>query len=145
MPGTFAQADLTIVQNLVFKTGFRFEDVHIDVDDYQTLRITNASGATVTPSFQVKGGTLKYNTGLFNAGLNSTTGIYNGNEGAVKAYNLFNFAASYKVNKNTRLSLGIENLFNEEYFPARVQWFMQPGFYSKDRGTAFTVGVSVRY
>ncbi|NII28973.1 TonB-dependent receptor [Pseudoflavitalea sp. X16] len=318
----FAQADLTIVQNLVFKTGFRFEDVRIDVDDYQTLRITNASGATVTPSFMVKGGTLKYNTGLFNAGLkynrfelfspfisfsqgfsvmdiglalrdakvnsidkintdavkvnnfeigfdsrykglqftaaayrstsklgieviydpatglfntarspelvygfelaaayrfnrtltvggsysytegkrdinnngkynddvdlymngrriaapkatgnvtwtplqaldlmlnytgimnrerfakNSTTGIYNGNEGAVKAYNLFNFAASYKVNKNTRLSVGIENLFNEDYFPARAKWFMQPGFYSKGRGTAFAVGVSVRY
>ena len=318
----FAQANLTILQDLVFKTGFRFEDVSIDVDDYQTLRITNASGATVTPSFAVKGGTLQYNTGLFNAGLrynrfelfspfvsfsqgfsvmdiglalrdakvssidkintdavkvnnfeigfdsrykglqftaaayrstsklgievvydpatglfntarspelvygfelaatyrfnraltvggsysytegkrdiddngkyndevdrymngrripapkvtgnvtwaplpvvdltlnytgimnrnrfakNTTTGIYNGNEGAVKAYNLFNFAASYKVNKNTRLSLGIENLFNEDYFPARAQWFMQPGFYSKGRGTAFTVGVSVRY
>lgn len=318
----FVQADLTIAKDLILKTGFRFEDVNIDVDDYQTLRITNATGGTVTPSFNVKGGTLKYNTGLFNAGLkynrfewfspfvsfsqgfsvmdiglalrdakvnsidkintdavkvnnyeigfesryeglvftaaayrstsklgievvydaatglfntarspeliygyefaanyrvssalnvggsysytegkrdiddngkyddkvdmymngrriaapkvtgsatysplqeldltlnytgimnrnrfakNATTGIYNGNEGAVKAYNLFNLAASYKVNKNTRLSVGIENLFNEDYFPARAQWFMQPGFYSKGRGTAINIGVSVRY
>lgn len=318
----FVQANLTIIRNLILKTGFRFEDVNIDVDDYQTLRITNASGATVTPSFNVKGGTLEYSTGLFNAGLrynllewfspfvsfsqgfsvmdiglalrdakvnsidkintdavkvnnyevgfesrykgllftaaayrstsklgievvydpatglfntarspeliygfelaasysvdpamqvsasysytegkrdiddngqyddkvdmymngrriaapkltgsaswsplqvldltlnytgimnrnrfakNASTGIYNGNEGAVKAYNLFNFAASYKVNKNTRLSVGIENLFNEDYFPARSQWFMQPGFYSKGRGTAINLGVSVKY
>lgn len=318
----FVQADVTILQDLVLKTGFRYEDVSIDVDDYRTLRITNASGATVTPSFDVKGGTLKYNTGLFNAGLkynrfelfspfvsfsqgfsvmdiglalreakvnsidkintdavkvdnyeigfetrysglfftasayrstsklgievvydpatglfntarspemiygfelaaqyrfkpslivsgsysytegkrdindngkynddadlymngrriaapkitgsvtysplqtldvtlhytgigsrnrfskNATSGIYNGNEGAVKAYNLFNFTASYKVNRNTRLSLGIENLFNEDYFPARAQWFMQPGFYSKGRGTAVNIGVSIRY
>jgi iron complex outermembrane receptor protein len=76
---------------------------------------------------------------------NTTTGIYNGNEGAVDAYNLFNLAASYKVNKNTRLSIGVENLFNEDYFPARAQWFMQPGFYSKGRGTAINIGVSVRY
>ncbi|WP_315823417.1 TonB-dependent receptor [Paraflavitalea speifideaquila] len=76
---------------------------------------------------------------------NATTGIYNGNEGAVKAYNLFNLAASYKVNSNTRLSVGIENLFNEDYFPARAQWFMQPGFYSKGRGTAINIGVSIRY
>ncbi|WDF57417.1 TonB-dependent receptor [Mucilaginibacter sp. KACC 22063] len=317
----FAQADFTIIRDLIFKTGFRYERVNIDVDDYRTLRITNASGATVTPAFDVKGGTLKYNTGLFNAGFKynrfalfspyvsfsqgfsvmdiglalrdakvnsidkintdavkvnnyeagfesryqnltfsasayestsklgievvydpttamfntarspekiygfelaanyrfsnllnvngsysytegkrdvnqngkyddpqdaylngrrisapkitggvtysptqvldvtlnytgignrnrfekNTTGIYNGNEGAVKAYNLFNLVAGYKVNKSTRLSLGIENLFNEDYFPARAQWFMQPGFYSKGRGRAFNFGVSVRY
>lgn len=317
----FAQADLTIVRDLVFKTGFRYEHVNIDVDNYRTLRITNASGGTVTPSFDVAGGALKYNTGLFNAGLKynrfelfspylsfsqgfsvadiglalrdakvnsidkintdavkvnnyeagfesqyqgfsfsasayrstsklgtevvydvatglfntsrspekiygfelaanyvlnrqltlggsysytegkrdvngngkyddaedaylngrrisapkitgsvvyspirimditlnytgiasrnrfakNATGIYNGNEGAVDAYNLFNLAAGYKVNKSTRLSLGVENLFNEDYFPARAQWFMQPGFYSKGRGRAVNFGISVRY
>lgn len=76
---------------------------------------------------------------------NASTGIYNGNEGKVSSYNLFNFAAAYRINKNTKLSLGIENIFNTDYFPTRTQWFMQPGFYSKGRGTAFTVGISVRY
>ncbi|XHR97100.1 TonB-dependent receptor [Mucilaginibacter sp. UC70_90] len=65
----FAQADLMIIRDLVFKTGFQYERVDIDVDNYRTLRITNASGATVTPSFDVTGGVLKYNTALFNAGL----------------------------------------------------------------------------
>lgn len=317
----FAQADLTLIRDLILKTGFRYEHVNIDVDNYRTLRITNATGGTVTPSFDVAGGALKYSTGLFNAGLKynrfelfspyvsysqgfsvadiglalrdakvnsinkintdavkvnnyeagfesryqgfsfsasayrstsklgtevvydvatglfntsrspekiygfelaatyvlsreltlggsysytegkrdvngngkyndaedaylngrrisapkitgsvvyspiqiiditlnytgiagrnrftkNVTGIYSGNEGAVNAYNLFNLAAGYKVNRSTRLSLGVENLFNEDYFPARAQWFMQPGFYSKGRGTAVNVGISVRY
>jgi len=317
----FAQADVTLVRDLVFKTGFRFERVDIAVDNYRTLRITNATGATVTPSFDVTGGALKYNTGLFNAGLKynryalfspyvsfsqgfsvmdiglalrdakvnsidkintdavkvnnyeagfesrykglnfsasayrstsklgievvydpvtglfntarspekiygfelaasyvlnraltiagsysytegkrdvngngkyndpedaylngrrisapkitgsiawsplqvmditlnytgvgsrdrfakNSTGIYNGNEGAVKAYNLFNLIAGLRVNKSTRISLGIENLFNEYYFPARAQWFMQPGFYSTGRGRAVNFGISVKY
>ncbi|WP_291912538.1 TonB-dependent receptor [Chitinophaga sp. CB10] len=72
-------------------------------------------------------------------------GVYNGNEGAVKAYNLFNLAASYKLNAKTMFTLGVENLFNEDYFPARSQWFMQPGFYAKGRGASFNVGIAVSY
>lgn len=72
-------------------------------------------------------------------------GVYNGNEGAVKAYNLFNLLGSYAVSKNTRVTLGVDNLFNEDYFPARAQWFMQPGFYSKGRGRSVNVGVTLGY
>lgn len=73
------------------------------------------------------------------------SGLYKGNEGIVNAYHLFNFNASYRVARNTLLTLGIENLFNADYFPARSQWFMIPGFYSKGRGTAFNIGVTVNY
>lgn len=317
----FAQANLNLFKDLIFKTGIRYERVNIKVDDYRTLRTTNAAGATLTPSFDVTGGNLKYGTYLFNAALKynkyaifspfvsfsqgfsvmdiglalrdakvksidkintdavkvnnyeagfetiyeglsfsasaytstsklgievvydpvtdqfntsrsperiygfelaanytllpslelggsysytegkrdlnnngkyddtedmylngrrisapkytgtityrpvtlleltlnytgigsrnrfqkNANGIYNGNEGAVKAYHLFSFAGNYKINKSTRLSLGIENLFNQDYFPARAQWFMQPGFYSKGRGTAVNLGLSVSY
>lgn len=317
----FAQANLNLFKDLIFKTGVRYERVNIKVDDYRTLRTTNAAGATLTPSFEVTGGNLKYGTYLFNAALKynkyaifspfvsfsqgfsvmdiglalrdakvksidkintdavkvnnyeagfetiyeglsfsasaytstsklgievvydpatdqfntsrsperiygfelaanyilfpslelggsysytegkrdlngngkyddaedmylngrrisapkytgtvtyrpltvleltlnytgigsrnrfqkNASGVYNGNEGAVKAYHIFSFAGNYKVNKSTRLSLGIENLFNRDYFPARAQWFMQPGFYSKGRGTAVNLGLSVSY
>ncbi|MBO9732028.1 MAG: TonB-dependent receptor [Chitinophaga sp.] len=72
-------------------------------------------------------------------------GVYNGNEGRVKPYNLVNFNASYKVTPRTMLTLGIENLFNEDYFPARAQWFMIPSQYAKGRGAAFNIGVIVSY
>lgn len=76
---------------------------------------------------------------------NVTTGLYNGNEGRVKAYNLVNFNANYKVTPRTMLTLGIENIFNEDYFPARAQWFMIPNQYAKGRGAAFNIGVVVNY
>lgn len=317
----FAQANMTVFKDLIFTTGLRLEHVNINVNDYKTLRTTNAAGGTLTPSFDVAGGELKYNTYLYNAALKynrfalfspfisfsqgfsvmdiglalrdakvnridkintdavkvnnyevgfqstyqnltflasvyrstsklgievvydaatglfntarspeeiygfelaanyklmpslefgasysytegkrdinnngkfddsvdmymngrrisapkitgtvtysplsvldltlnytgitsrnrfgkNTTGLYNGNEGAVKAYNLFNFAGNYRVNKTTRITLGVENLFNQDYFPARAQWFMQPGFYSKGRGRAINLGLSVSY
>lgn len=313
----FAETEWALWQDLIIKGGIRVERVRIGVDDYTTLRITNASGQTITPSFHVKGGDLNYTTTLFNAGvrfnrwplfspyasfsqgfsvadiglalrdakvddihkinteavlvnnyelgfvsrykqfrfeltgfvstsglgaemvydsrtdlfnvsrtperiygfeasaqyrlwhnldlaasfsyvegkadtarnssynvyLNSrriappkitgsiryrpistlevglqylgvcsrdrfeknANGIYNGNEGAVHAYNLVNMNASYRLTRSTTLTLGIENLFNEDYFPARSQWFMIPGFYSKGKGTAFNVGVTVSY
>lgn len=317
----FAQADFNILGKLVFKTGLRYENVNIAVDDYRTLRTTGANNSTITPSFDVTGGNLKYSTYLFNAGLRynqfnlfspfvsfsqgfsvmdiglalrdakvnsidkintdavkvnnyeagfeskvagltfsasgyistsklgievvydpatglfntarnpekiygfelaadyhlfdqlglsasysytegkrdidkngkfndavdmylngrrisapkvtasvtysplkvldltlnytginsrnrfekNSNGVYNGNEGAVKAYHLFSFAGIYQVKKNTRLTLGIDNIFNQDYFPARAQWFMQPGFYSKGRGTSVNFGISVSY
>lgn len=317
----FAQADFNILNKLVFKTGLRYENVNIAVDDYRTLRTTGANNTTITPSFDVTGGNLKYSTYLFNAGLRynqfnvfspfvsfsqgfsvmdiglalrdakvnsidkintdavkvnnyeagfeskiagltfsasgyistsklgievvydpatglfntarnpekiygfelaadyhlfdqlglsasysytegkrdidkngkfndagdlylngrrisapkvtasvtysplkvldltlnytginsrnrfekNANGIYNGNEGAVKAYHLFSFAGIYQVKKNTKLTLGVDNIFNQDYFPARAQWFMQPGFYSKGRGTSINFGVSVSY
>lgn len=313
----FAETQWTFFNHLVVKGGLRIEKVKIGVDDYTTLRITNASGGTVTPSFAVTGGDLEYTATLFNAGIRfnkypafqpyasfsqgfsvadvglalrdakvdniskinteavlvnnyelgfvskvnklrfeltgfvSTSalgaemvydaatdlfnvsrtperiygfeataqyspaanldlhaffsyvegkadtgrtrdynmylngrriaapktggsihyrplntlelqlqytgvlerdrfsklpsGLYKGNEGIVKAYHLFNLNASYRVTRSTMLTLGIENLFNADYFPARSQWFMIPGFYSKGRGAAFNIGMTVRY
>jgi iron complex outermembrane receptor protein len=313
----FAETEWTFLQNLIVKGGVRIERVKIGVDDYTTLRITNASGQTVTPSFAVKGGDLTYTATLFNAGLrynrfplftpyasfsqgfsvadvglalrdakvdniskinteavlvnnyelgfvskykqlrfewtgfistsklgaemiydvntdlfnvNRTpervygfeasiqyqpvhnldlaasysyvegkadtgrngnydmylngrriaapkiggsiryrpistleiglqytgvqerdrftklpSGLYKGNEGIVRAYNLFNLQAGYQLTKSALLTVGIENLFNEDYFPARSQWFMIPGFYAKGKGRAFNIGVAVKY
>ncbi|MFB6454525.1 TonB-dependent receptor [Chitinophaga sp. Hz27] len=72
-------------------------------------------------------------------------GVYNGNEGPVKVYNLVNLGASYKLNAKTMFTMGIDNLFNEDYFPARSQWFMQPGFYAKGRGASFNLGIAITY
>ena len=38
----------------------------------------------------------------------------------MKAYNLFNLNASYRVTRSTVLTLGVENLFNADYFPCQV-------------------------
>jgi len=65
----FVQAKLTFFDKLVLKGGIRYENVNISVDDYATLPTKNASTGVVSPSINVKGGDLKYNTLVSNAGL----------------------------------------------------------------------------
>ena len=72
-------------------------------------------------------------------------GLYNSYEGAVEAYHLFNFSGAYEVNKNLTVSLGIDNLFNRDYFSAKAQSFMINTLYSKGRGSFFNLGVAIKY
>lgn len=70
-------------------------------------------------------------------------GSYDPYKGPVAAYNLLNLAASYQINKSTALRLGVENMLNEDYFPARSQWFTQPSLYTKGKGAAFNLSVNI--
>lgn len=65
----FAQAKINLFKHLVIKGGVRFEKVNIGVDDYTTLATKNTQTGAVIPSMAVKGGDLKYNTFVFNAGI----------------------------------------------------------------------------
>ncbi len=65
----FVQTKINLFEQLVLKGGVRFEKVNIGVDDYATLPTKNTVSGAVTPSMNVKGGDLKYNTFVYNAGL----------------------------------------------------------------------------
>lgn len=65
----FVQTKFTFFDKLVLKGGLRYEHVKIGVDDYATLPTKNTSTGVVTPSMNVKGGDLKYNTLVSNVGL----------------------------------------------------------------------------
>lgn len=64
----FAQVKFTLLENLILKGGLRSESVNIKVADYSTLETINTSTGAKIPSFKVEGGSLNYNTYLFNAG-----------------------------------------------------------------------------
>lgn len=65
----FVQAKFTFFDKLVLKGGIRYEKANISVDNYATLPTKNAATGVVSPSINVKGGDLKYNTLVSNAGL----------------------------------------------------------------------------
>lgn len=69
---------------------------------------------------------------------------YNPYKAPVKAYNLFNSSIGYHVNENTSLNLGIENMFNEDYFTARSQWGAFNDSYTKGKGAAFRLTLHVK-
>lgn len=49
-------------------------------------------------------------------------GTYATNEGPVKAVSLFNFSGMYRLNRALHIGLGVENLFNKDYFPFYSQY-----------------------
>lgn len=72
-----------------------------------------------------------------------TDGRYKTYEGKVQPYNIFNLSGSFRMSPSTTLKAGIENVFNENYFPTRAQWLMFDQYYTKGRGTNFTLGLMV--
>lgn len=72
-----------------------------------------------------------------------TDGRYKTYEGKVQPYNIFNLSGSFRMSPSTTLKAGIENVFNADYFPTRAQWLMFDQYYTKGRGTNFTLGLMV--
>ncbi|MDO7743314.1 MAG: TonB-dependent receptor, partial [Pedobacter sp.] len=72
---------------------------------------------------------------------NATTGKYLIGEGPVKAYNLFNLAASYQVTKPLRVNLGVENVLNKFYYPSISQFYGSNINYVAGNGRRFNLSV----
>lgn len=72
-----------------------------------------------------------------------TDGRYKTYEGKVQPYNIFNLSGSVRMSPSTTLKAGIENVFNADYFPTRAQWLMFDQYYTKGKGTNFTLGLMV--
>nr|WP_229380945.1 TonB-dependent receptor [Shewanella psychropiezotolerans] len=71
-------------------------------------------------------------------------GKYLGTQGPVSSYNLVNLSSSYQIN-NWQLSLGVENLFNQNYYSARSQAYTFSGFNTKGLGTSVNLGVKATF
>jgi iron complex outermembrane receptor protein len=72
----------------------------------------------------------------------NTEGNYTGDEGAIDGYNIVNASGSYDFG-TWSIYAGIENLFNQDYFPARSQALTYKAFNVKGLGTTVNLGVRV--
>jgi iron complex outermembrane recepter protein len=64
----YAQLNSELFEHFIFKTGLRYENISVNIDDYKTL----ATGPNNQGSVTVAGGKLDYNAVTFNAGLRYT-------------------------------------------------------------------------
>ncbi|MGP1833089.1 TonB-dependent receptor [Shewanella frigidimarina] len=71
-------------------------------------------------------------------------GAYIGSQGPIENYNVVNLTSSYQLN-NWQLSLGVENLLNEDYFSARSQASTNSSYYTQALGTTINVGVKASF
>ncbi|WP_313375471.1 TonB-dependent receptor [Chishuiella sp.] len=70
--------------------------------------------------------------------------VYAEGEGKVSPIDLFNLSANYRL-KNTRLSLGIENLFNKTYYTSSSMIMARDAEYARGNGRYYTLGFTVSY
>lgn len=75
----------------------------------------------------------------------TNTGVYKTYEGKVDPYQVINLSSSYRFKKSSYLRLGVENLLNADYFPARSLWPSLDQYYVKGKGMSFTLGISTQF
>ena len=72
-------------------------------------------------------------------------GKYVGDQGPVDNYTVFNLSGQYQFADSWQGFIGVENLFNQDYFPARAQSYTYGGYNIKGLGTTATVGVTYQF
>lgn len=70
---------------------------------------------------------------------------YVGDQGPVDNYTVFNLSGQYQFADNWKSFIGVENLFNQDYFPPRAQSYTYGGYNIKGLGTTATVGVTYQF
>ncbi|WP_026135611.1 TonB-dependent receptor [Nafulsella turpanensis] len=156
--GFEAIADVAVRKNLTLGAAYAYVEGKMDKDDNGSFKDPADAflgGERITPPkltayvrYQVIDNKLGFNLQYTGFGKRerfeaNEGGTYNVYEGPIEPYQLVNFSTSYKLNSSTTINVGIENLFNEDYFPARGQWYVAPTYYAKGKGRSFNLSMIV--
>lgn len=150
--GFEAITDLNITKNAIVGASYSWVEGKRDVDDNGVFTDQDdvyLGGERISPpkltayvNYQLFNNKISLNlnyTSIHNRERfdRNESGSYNGYQGPVKSYDLVNFLVGFNFNSQTTLSLGVENMLNEDYFPARAQWFTYTTLYNKGKGASF--------
>lgn len=70
---------------------------------------------------------------------------YVGDQGPVEHYQIANLSGQYLINQGWNVFFGIENILNEDYFPAKSQAYRYGGYNVKGLGTTANLGVKYQF
>lgn len=76
---------------------------------------------------------------------NAKTGLFVYGEGYVPDYTVFNFKSSYEINKNWKVSLGVENIFNKMNQPAIAWWSARDSEFVNSPGARGTLMLEYKF
>ncbi|MVZ64562.1 TonB-dependent receptor [Sphingobacterium sp. DK4209] len=72
-------------------------------------------------------------------------GVYKSSEGSVSSVSMFNLAGSYQFNQKWSMGLGVENLFNKDYYPVVSQYRALDAEYVKGTGTTASLTLNYKF
>lgn len=84
-------------------------------------------------------------TGSRDRFLVNETGKYNNSEGPVSAVNLVNLSSSYQFNPKWKVSLGVENVLNTNYYPVVSQYRALDAEYVRGNGAVANLNVHFNF
>ncbi len=73
----------------------------------------------------------------------NSKGTYSYGTGPVNSFTVTSLFSSYQLTDNTKLVLGIDNLFNKDYYTVRSQWAGRNHQYEKGNGINFKFSLNV--
>jgi len=72
-------------------------------------------------------------------------GQYVGDKGPIDSYHVVNLSGNYNFDNAWSAFIGVENLFNQDYFPAKSQAYTYSGYNVKGLGTTINIGVNYQF
>lgn len=72
-------------------------------------------------------------------------GKYVDDKGPIDSYHVFNISGNYDINQDWSAFVGIENLFNHDYYPAKSQAYTYSGYNVKGLGTTINIGTTYQF
>ncbi|SEK42007.1 iron complex outermembrane recepter protein [Colwellia chukchiensis] len=94
------------------------------------------AGANVAVSYLYVGSRKKFAT---------VEGDYVGDQGPIDSYQLLNLSASFDFQQNWSGFIGVENLLNQDYYPAKSQAYTYNGYNVKGLGTSVNLGINYQF
>ncbi|MGN6493451.1 MAG: TonB-dependent receptor [Agriterribacter sp.] len=152
-------ADMQVTKKLEAGLNYSYVEGKLDADDdgkYNGEKDEYLPGQRIAPpmltghiGYTVLPGKLNFllqYTGIMsrNRFPKNAEGSYSPFKAPVKPYNIFSSSVNYQVSQSTSLNLGIENMFNQNYFPARPQWTAQNSSYAKGKGASYRLTLHVK-
>jgi iron complex outermembrane receptor protein len=72
-------------------------------------------------------------------------GKYVGDQGPIDSYQVVNLSGNYDFAQDWSAFIGVENLFNQDYYPTKSQGYTYGGYNIKGLGTTVNLGVNYQF
>jgi iron complex outermembrane receptor protein len=75
----------------------------------------------------------------------ATSGLYTYGKGPIKQFSLFSFFSDFKLDEHSSVQVGVDNIFNKDYYTVYAQWDARNENYAKGSGTRININYNYKF